>query len=153
MAEQRRHQCAQGAQGQQLCQREWCEGGYALNCQSGGGDAQQTGHQLGQKGGEETGNDGGVVHDAYALHFHSKNSRADRRAEEGGKSGGHPGHGEDAGVPVIQLQQTAQLTTDAAADLEGGALPSGTAAGEVGEDGGQEDQRQHAKAQLPGVPY
>lgn len=128
VAEQGRHQSAQDAQGQQLYQCERMKGRYALDDQCVGRDAEKTGHQLSKKGGEETGDDGGIVHDAHALHLHGKDCRANRGAKEGGKTGGHPSHGKDTGVPAVQLQPTAQLAADAAANLERGSLPSGAAA-------------------------
>ena len=145
----RAHSPPQGQQGEQ---GEEGELRYALDRQGGGGDAEETCHQLSQKSGEEAGNDGGVVHHPHADHLHGEYRRPDRGAEKGGEPGGHPGCGDNVEVPVIQLQQTAQLVADTAADLEGGPLPPGAATGEVGEDGGQEDQRQHPEMEVTGVP-
>ena len=120
--------------------------------EAGGGDSQGAGYPFGHQGGEEAGNDGGVVHDAHALHLHGEDGGADGGAKEGGKAGGHAGHGDHPLVSVIQMQQLTQLVAHAAADLQRSPLSASAAAGQVGEDGGGEDEGHLADVELSGVP-
>ena len=117
LAEQRGGEGTQDAQRQQLQQHQGRQMGGRGQGEAGGGDAQGAGHPFGHQGGEETRDDGGVVHDAHALHLHGKDGGADGGAKEGGEAGGHAGHGDHPLVPVVQVQQLSQLVAHAAADL------------------------------------
>ena len=119
--------------------------------EAGGGDAQGASHPFGHQGGEETGDNGGVVHDAHALHLHGKDGGADGGAKEGGEAGSHAGHGDHPLVSVIQMQQLPQLVAHAAANLQRRPLSAGAAAGQVGEDGGDEDEGHLADVELSGI--
>ena len=137
---------AQGAQHHHLEEGEGGERGQAGDGVGGGGDAQPAGQQEAGEGGEEGRDQGGVLHDAHVDHLQGEDGGGEGGAEEGGEGGGHAADGDDAALFGLQAQFVADLAGDGGAQLEGGALPAGGAAHQVGEDGGEEDEGGGAQA-------
>lgn len=104
-------------------------------------------HGAGNQGGDYAGHQSGIVHDAHAYHLHGEDGRRHGRPEEGGKGGAHAAHGHDVPVLLIEAEPSADGAPDAAAQLQRGALPAGGAAQQMGDQGGEENQRRHAQGQ------
>ena len=67
------------------------------------------------------------------------------RAEQSREEGRHAGQRGCAQILVIQPQQPPGVEADGSAHLQGGALASRRAAGQVGHDGGKEDRGQQGQ--------
>lgn len=87
------------------------------------------------------------MHDAYAHHLQGEDGCRHGRAEQGGKGGAHAAHGHDVLVLFIEAHPSADGAADAAAQLQRCALPAGGASQQVGDQGGEENQRSHAQGQ------
>ena len=99
-----------------------------------------TGHKQSHQGGNQTGHNGGVVHNAHADHLHGEHGGGERSAEQTGEGGSHATHHQQAAVFGIQPDLPADPRGQRAAQLKGGALPSGGAAHQMGEDRGDKNQ-------------
>ncbi len=110
-------------------------------------------HAEGQRdavGGErcdEAGDEGGEVEHAHADHCHGEDARRNGRAEERREERGHADHDGGALVAVVEAEEAACAQPDRAAHLQRSALAACRAAGEVREDGGEENGGEQLQAQ------
>ena len=73
---------------------------------------------------------------AHADHLQREQHGRQRCAEQGGKHAAHAAHGGQRQILFMHAQQRARLVADAAADLQRSAFAAGTAAAQMGDDGG-----------------
>ena len=111
-------------------------------------DPHACGEIAGDQGGDHTGHQSGVIHDAHAHHFHCENSRRHRRSKKRRKSRAHAAHDHDVPVFLVQGQPPAQLVSDASTQLDHGSLAAGRTAGEMGQRRGDKDQWSRAKGHI-----
>ena len=100
-------------------------------------DTQQAGNIEGGQGSNDTGNQSGIVHDAYTNDLHGEDGRREGRAEDAGESSAHAGHDHDLLVVLVEAEQLGKGGTHAGAHLQSCALTA---------DGGTEqvrDSRRH----------
>lgn len=93
-------------EGGQICHREGLPDNMA-----------HVGEGVGHKGGNHTGNKGGIVHNADADDFHGKDRGRDGRAKERGKAGAHAAHNHHALIIFVKTEKLSDLVADAGADL------------------------------------
>ncbi len=107
--------------------------------------AQKEGGLPGHQGRADAGDQGCIIHDAHAGHFHGEEGRGHGRAEQGGKGRSHAAHENDFFIPFIKMEEIAERFAEAGPDLQSGAFPADGTAAENGDDGGDEDQKRHAQ--------
>ena len=108
LTKQNRHQSAQQAQPRRLEHGQRSES-HSLSHRIAQGlvQPQKARQQEGHRRGHRTGHQRGVIHDAHAYHFHSKDSSGKGSAEQGGEGGGHAAHDHDPPVFIVQTDPTA----------------------------------------------
>ena len=94
---------------------------------------------VGQQGRTEPGHERHREAQAYILHHHGEEGSRQRGAEQGGEERGHAADRGRAAVMVREMEQLCNIVADAAAHLQGRALPAGGAAAQVGEHRAKED--------------
>ena len=82
---------------------------------------------------------------AQSDDLHYEDHGGDGCAEEGREEAAHTDEGQGVAVLVVELQKTAQGVGDAAAQLQCRSLAARGAAQEVGDEGGDKDQRWHGQ--------
>ena len=85
-----------------------------------------------------------VAHPADALDLEAEHGAGEGHPEHGTEAGGDAGDEQRASLGPRQVQHPGGVVGEAGRHLDGGALPSGRPAEEVGGDGGDEHQRGHA---------
>ena len=104
------------------------------------------------KGTDDAGNQRNIVHDTNAYHLHRKDRSRHRGAKQCGESSTHAAHDHHMLVLFVKAEQTAERVSDAAAHLQCSPLTTGRTAEQMRDQGGDKNQRSHAKRQfIPGV--
>ena len=106
------------------------------------------GKHIGSQGSPDAGNERRIVHDTDAGDFHCEKSSCHRGSEQGGEGSGNTAHEHDFFILFIKTELFPDLFPDAAANLHGSALTSDGAAAQNGQDGGNKDQKAHAKRNM-----
>ena len=101
------------------------------------------GHKAGKQGRGEEG--------AHRLKLHAEHHCRQGCAEEPCKYGAHAGHDQDLSLIPADVKDPGDQGGQGPAQLQGGTLPSGAAAEEVGQAGGQKDGRGHRGAYMVAV--
>ena len=139
-AEQDAHQCAEDGQHQHQQHRPRIQRRHGHG-EAGGGHAQQQGDEISRHGGGDAGHQPRVVQHAHADDLQREHGGGEGGAEQSGEHAAHAAQRGQRQILLSQMQQSAGAVADAAADLQGRALAAGAAAAQVGDDGGDEDQR------------
>ena len=106
------------------------------------------GKHIGSQGSPDAGNERRIVHDTDAGDFHCEKSSRHRGSEQGGESSGNTAHEHDFFILFIKTKLFPDLFPDAAANLHGSTLTADGAAAQNGQDGGNKDQKAHAKRNM-----
>ena len=99
--------------------------------------------QMGGQGGDHTGDEGKVVDIPHGTDLHREHGGREGSAEEGGEGGAHAAHYELPSVVIPEMKDPSEEISERASHLESRTLPTDGGAEEVGEDGGEDDERGH----------
>ena len=145
--------CQQHAQRQHPQQGDRVRRSGNIQRKSRGGQAHAAADPDPQQGRDQARQQRRILHGADVDDLDHKNGGGQRRAEDGGKRPRHAAHGQQAAAPGVQLEQTAEGPQHRAAQQQGRALPAAGAAQQMGDYGGEEDQRRRAQRQQPTFPH
>ena len=99
-------------------------------------------------GSKHTGQQCGIVHDAYRHDFHGKDRRCHRGAEQSGKSSAHSAHDHGFFVGFTEPEPFAEVASEGSADLKSSSFPADGCACEMGQYGRKEDQHRHPSGEM-----
>ena len=112
-----------------------------FNSKTGGSNAKKLGYAVGNESGCTARYKAGVVDKTYTAHLKGKNSSRHGSSEKGGEYSRHTAQNSDWLFLWLEVHCCTYITAYAAADLQSRTLTSGRTAAEVGESGGNENNR------------
>ena len=151
-AEQNTHQGAENGQHDHQQQRPAVQRRHDYG-EAGGRHTHPQRHQIPYHGRRDAGDKPCVVQYAHTDDLQREHRGGQGRAKQGGEHAAHAAQRGQGQVLLPQMQQPPRAVADAAADLQSRALASGTAAAQVGDDGGHEDQRHQKHRHLLAEVY
>src|SRR5699024_659716 len=110
-----------GQKSSQGCRRKG-EGGNCRDGEDFRGRTQKGGQLPGSQGSQNTGNQGGVMHNAHRNYLHGKNGGSHGSPENRGKSSAHAAHNHNMLIFFIHPEELSQKVSNASAKLEGGSF-------------------------------